>query len=159
MQMHLIFGTAASLVGATVVFGWRVRETQKPVSLRSIMIPPIGMSTGFSMFVVPAMRVPLSWAVSALLAGALLLSVPLTYTSKLERIGEDIMMRRSRAFFAVLIVLVALRFFLREYIDHFISPLQTAALFYLLAFGMIANWRVRLLVQYRALQVPASEKN
>jgi membrane protein CcdC involved in cytochrome C biogenesis len=40
---------------------------------------------------------------------------------------------------------------LRGYLDHIVSPLQTGALLYLLAFGMIASWRARMLIGYRRL--------
>ena len=61
------------------------------------------------------------------------------------------MMRRSPAFLVILLVLVAIRFALRSYIDRFISPLETGALFFVLAFGMILRWRVGMLIEYRRL--------
>lgn len=149
--LRLLFGTVASIIGATVVLAWRVRETRHPVSTRAIIIPPIGMSTGFAMFVVPQMRVPFTWGLGAFLAGALIFSLPLTWTTHLERQGEDVMVRRSPVFLVVLIVLAGLRFGLRDWLDHIISPLETAALFYLLAFGMIVVWRARMLIAYRRL--------
>ena len=42
-----------------------------------------------------------------------------------------------------------------ESIGHLISPMQTASVFYLLAFGMIVRWRTTMYRQFRAL-VPAS---
>jgi membrane protein CcdC involved in cytochrome C biogenesis len=121
------------------------------VRARGIVIPPLGMSTGLTMFVSPAMRVPWSWAAAAFVAGATLLAIPLSHTSKLHREGDTIVMRRSPAFLAILLILVAARFALRTYIDRFISPLQTAAIFFLLAFGMILSWRTRMLLEYRRL--------
>ncbi len=150
-HLRVAFGSAASVAGGTAVLAWRVHETRRPVTLRGIVIPPIGMSTGLSMFAMPAMRVPPLWGLTAFLIGALLFSVPLTRTSRLERVGDRIMLRRSRAFLAVVLVLAGLRFALRGYLDQLISPLQTAALFYLLAFGMILYWRARMLADYRRL--------
>jgi len=95
--------------------------------------------------------VPASWGVGAFLAGVLLLSVPLVRTTRLERRGDAVMVQRSRAFLAVLLVLFGLRLALRQYVDHIVTPLQTAALFYLLAFGMIVAWRAWMYVQYRRL--------
>jgi len=151
MQVQLMFGPVAAVAGAATVMAWRVRETTRPVSLRSIMIPPLAMSTGFMMFVAPEMRIPLSWAVGAFLAGALLFSWPLASTSRLERTGDAIVMRRSPAFLLILLALFVVRFVLREYIDRVISPLQTGALFFVLAFGMILVWRLRMLREYRGL--------
>lgn len=151
MNFEVLFGGAAALIGALVIFAWRMGESRRPISARMIVLPPAGMSTGFAMFVLPQMRVPLAWGVIAFLAGALLLSIPLSRTSRLERVGDVIMMRRSNAFLFVLVGLVAARFLLRTYVDAIVPPLQSAALFYLLAFGMIIWWRARMLIEYRAL--------
>jgi membrane protein CcdC involved in cytochrome C biogenesis len=60
-------------------------------------------------------------------------------------------MQRSRAFLGILLALLAVRLLLHDYIGHLISPLQTAAVFYLLAFGMIVRWRWTMYRQYQAL--------
>ena len=104
------------------------------------------------MFVVPAFRVPLWWALTAFAAGALVLSYPLLVSTTLRRDGDAVMMRRSRAFIAILLGLAAVRFALRRYVGHFISPPQTAGLFYILAFGMIVRWRSAMWVQYQRLR-------
>jgi membrane protein CcdC involved in cytochrome C biogenesis len=67
------------------------------------------------------------------------------------------MMRRSGAFFAVVIVLAAIRLAARSYFDHVMSVEQTAALFYVLAFGMILRWRANMLFEYRALVAQTNE--
>jgi membrane protein CcdC involved in cytochrome C biogenesis len=103
------------------------------------------------MFMVPAFRVPLAWAAIAFLAGAIVLAYPLLITSKLVRDGQNIMMRRSNAFFAVVVALAAIRYFARGYFDSILSMQQTAGLFFVLAFGMILRWRMRMLFEYRAL--------
>lgn len=151
MQLQALFGPAAALAGAATVMAWRVHETRRPVSLPAILLPPLGMSTGFLMFLVPALRLPWSWAGLAFLAGALLFSWPLARSSRLQRSGDVIVMQRSRAFLAILLVLAAVRLALRGWIDQLISPLQTAALFFVLAFGMILVWRLRMLRAYLAL--------
>lgn len=151
MQLQTIFGSAASLVGAGVIIAWRLHETRRPVNPRGIIIPPLGMSTGFAMFAAPQMRIPVWWGIVAFLVGAGIFAIPLAHTSRLEREGNAIMMRRSPAFLAILLVLVAIRFALRSYIDQFISPLETGALFFVLAFGMILRWRVGMLLEYRRL--------
>jgi len=140
-----------ALAGAAAVFVWRIQEGRSAVTLRKIVIPPLGMATGFSMFVVPGFRVPLVWALGAFLLGAIALAYPMVATSKLERDGDRIMMRRSGAFFAVVIVLAAVRFAARSYLDQVLTVEQTAALFFVLAFGMILRWRTKMLFEYRAL--------
>ncbi len=140
-----------SLAGLVAVTMWRLREARTAVSLRKIVIPPLGMATGFSMFVVPAFRIPWGWAALAFAIGAVLLAWPLLLTTRLERRGEAIMMRRSSAFLVVLLVLAAIRFLARGYFDTILTGQQTAGVFFILAFGMIVIWRGKMLMDYRRL--------
>jgi membrane protein CcdC involved in cytochrome C biogenesis len=139
------------VVGGIAILAWRVRETRVPLSRQAIVIPPLAMSTGFGMFFSPMLRVPWSWAVGALLFGLLVLSWPLVRSSRLELREGVVYMRRSRAFLAILLGLLAIRIALHDYIGHLISPLQTAALFYLMAFGMIVRWRVGMYLEYQRI--------
>jgi membrane protein CcdC involved in cytochrome C biogenesis len=141
----------ASLVGAAAILIWRIHETTRPVTERTIVLPPLGMSTGFSMFLLPGFRVPWPWAAGAFVAGAVLLGYPLIKSSRLTRDNGRIMMQRSRAFLAILLALVAVRILLRDYVGHILPARQTAALFFILAFGMIVRWRVWMLREYRQL--------
>ena len=141
-----------TLAGAAAMLAWRVREARTPVTTRRIVAPPLGMSTGFLMFLAPAARVPWSWASAAFALGALVFSIPLTRTSRLVRSGDVVWMQRSRAFLWILLGLVAVRTALRAYVEQVVSPLQTGALFFVLAFGMIARWRIGMLLEYRRLR-------
>jgi membrane protein CcdC involved in cytochrome C biogenesis len=151
--MQLPHGTSifVSLAGLAAVTTWRLRESRSAVSLRKIVIPPLGMATGFCMFFVPAFRIPWAWAGLAFLIGAVALAYPLLLTTRLIRQGEAVMMKRSSAFLAVILVLAAVRFFARGYFDAFLTAQQTAALFFILAFGMIVRWRAKLLLDFRKL--------
>jgi membrane protein CcdC involved in cytochrome C biogenesis len=151
--LHLSPATSAisSLAGMVAVLAWRVQEGRSAVTLKKILIPPLGMATGFSMFVVPAFRVPLLWAVAAFLIGSIVLAYPLLLTSRLERDGETIMMKRSSAFLIVIVVLALIRYLARGYFNTLLSLEQTGALFFILAFGMILRWRASMLFEYRAL--------
>jgi len=147
----------APLAGAVAVLAWRLRETQRPVTRRSIVLPPLAMSTGLAMFLVPGFRVPWPWALGAFLTGALVLSIPLLWTSRLERRGDVVVMGRSRAFLVILLGLAALRLLLRDSVGHLLPPRETAAIFFLLAFGMIVRWRAWMLAAYsRLADGPAS---
>lgn len=141
----------AAGAGAIVVIMWRLREARSAVSLRKIIIPPLGMATGFSMFVDSAFRVPWAWAASAFLIGAAVLAWPLLLTTRLERQGETVRMRRSSAFLAVILVLAAIRILARGYFDKILTPQQTAGIFFILAFGMIVIWRAKMLMDFRRL--------
>jgi membrane protein CcdC involved in cytochrome C biogenesis len=101
------------------------------------------------MFLAPMTRVRWSWAIAALILGVLVLSWPLVRSTRLELRDGVVYMKRSRAFLIILLLLLAIRLALHDYIGQIISPLQTASLFYLMAFGMIARWR---LVMYRQYQ-------
>jgi membrane protein CcdC involved in cytochrome C biogenesis len=141
-----------SLVGAAAVMAWRVRETQTPVTARKLLLPPLMMSTGFFMFLMPEMRVPLSWAACAFVVGALVFSYPLIHTSRLVRSGDVVLMQRSRAFLVIIVALFALRLLLRQHVEQYVSMTQTAALFFVLAFGMLLPWRLAMFARYRALR-------
>lgn len=143
-----LLASAAGLVGVTA---WRLREARTAVTLKKIVIPPLGMSTGFSMFIVPMFRIPLEWAAIAFLLGAAVLSWPLLLTTRLEWRNGVVMMKRSSAFLLVILVLAVVRFAARGYFDTFMTTPQTGGLFFVLAFGMIVVWRGKLLRDYLRL--------
>lgn len=151
MQLPTTTSILVSLAGLVAVIAWRLREARTAVSLRKIIIPPLGMGTGFSMFFIPAFRIPLAWAAAAFLIGALALAWPLLLTTRLIRQGNAIMMKRSSAFLAVILVLAAIRFLARGYFDTILTAQQSAAIFFVMAFGMIVRWRARLLIDFRKL--------
>jgi membrane protein CcdC involved in cytochrome C biogenesis len=139
------------LFGGAALLWWRMRETRVPVTVRTIVVPPVAMSTGCFMFVSPLMRLPGAWAASAFVAGLLVFSIPLVRSSHLEPRDGQVYMKRSPAFLAILLGLMSVRLLLHDYVGHLISPLQTAAVFYLLAFGMIVRWRTGMYRQYRTI--------
>lgn len=141
-----------ALLGLAAMLAWRVRETRSPVSTRKIVAPPLGMSTGFLMFLAPAARVPWTYASAAFALGAFVLSVPLARTSRLVRDGDVILMRRSKAFLWILLGLFIVRWLLRAYVERVLSPMQTGGIFFILAFGMILRWRAAMLVSYLRLR-------
>jgi membrane protein CcdC involved in cytochrome C biogenesis len=140
-----------SLIGLAGVLAWRMREGRSAMTLRKIVIPPLGMATGFCMFLVPAFRVPWAWGLGAFLIGAVVFAYPLLLTSDLHLQNGVIMMKRSSAFFAVIIALAVVRYLARGFFDRFLTLEQTGALFYLLAFGMILRWRAKLYFAWRTL--------
>ncbi len=150
--MHIPLGySVASLAGLAGVLVWRAREGRTAVTAKKILLPPLGMATGFIMFAVPKFRVPLTWGLAAFFIGAVVLAYPLLLTSSLERTGDVVMMRRSGAFFSVVIVLAAIRYLARGYFDSLLTMEQTGALFFVLAFGMILRWRMSMFLKFRAL--------
>jgi membrane protein CcdC involved in cytochrome C biogenesis len=140
-----------AVLGFLAVMAWRIREGRSAVTARKIVIPPLGMATGFSMFIVPGFRVPWAWALGAFLIGALALAEPLIRTSRLKLVGNTVMMHRSRAFFLVVIGLAVVRFAARGFFDKLLTLQQTAGLFFILAFGMILRWRASMYLEYRRI--------
>ena len=146
-----------SLAGLAAVTMWRLREARTAISLRKIVIPPLGMATGFCMFLAPSFRIPWDWAGLAFLIGSLALAWPLLLTTRLIRQGNEVVMKRSGAFLAVILVLAAIRFLARGYFDTILTAPQTGAIFFILAFGMILHWRARMLLDYRRLTAYPTE--
>ncbi|WP_336604262.1 CcdC family protein [Paenibacillus sp. MMS18-CY102] len=138
------------VVGAAVIMV-RMRASKQPTTLRKIIMPPLGMSTGFLMFISPLTRVPFPWALVALAAGMLLFAPPLIVTSNFERVGDQVFLRRSRLFVYIIIGLFIARIALHDVVEHYVSVPQTGALFFLLAFGMLVPWRLAMMQRYRRL--------
>lgn len=149
MQTATTFGT---LMMALLAIFVRSKASHKPATAAKIIMPPVGMSTGFLMFAVPATHIPPGWGLTAFLAGALLFSYPLIRSSKLEVSGGEIYVQKSKQFIFVLLGLLAIRLALHSYIEQFVSIPQTGALFFLLAFGMLLPWRIAMFVRFRKLQ-------
>jgi membrane protein CcdC involved in cytochrome C biogenesis len=154
--MNLIPGATltSAVLGFLVIMAWRIGESRSAVTARKIVLPPMGMATGFCMFLAPGFRMPWTWAAAAFLVGGLLLAEPLVRTSHLKLVGETVMMHRSPAFFFVIVVLALVRFLARGYLDRFITIEQSGGLFFILAFGMIVRWRVTMYRAYRRLTQP-----
>lgn len=151
MVLSPVNSAVASVIGMIAVLAWRIREGRTAVTAKKILIPPLGMATGFSMFIVPAFRIPWLWSLAAFLLGAIVLAYPLLRTTRLQRDGQAIMMKRSSAFLIVIVVLALVRFLARGYFDRVLTIERTGALFFILAFGMILRWRASMYLEYRAL--------
>lgn len=156
MQLPHLTSVLVSLAGLTAVIVWRLRESRSAVTQRKIILPPLGMATGFSMFIMPMFRFPLLWGLGAFLTGYVVLAYPMLMTTRLIREGDAIMMKRSSAFLAVLLGLALIRFLARGYLDTVLTAQQSAGIFFVLAFGMIVRWRVSLLMDFRRLTTAAA---
>ena len=150
-SMHGLSILATILGGSAVIF-LRLRATNKPTNMKKIIMPPVGMVSGFLMFVVPEFRVPLTWALASFLVGAILFSYPLILTSRFEQKNELIYLKRSNMFIFVIVGLLVLRVILHDVLEQYITVPQSAGLFFILAFGMLLPWRIAMLMQYSKLQ-------
>jgi membrane protein CcdC involved in cytochrome C biogenesis len=140
--------TLGAVLMALMVIAIRLKAAQRPTSIKKIIMPPIGMTTGFLMFLAPATHIPVTWGIGAFLAGAIFLSYPLIRTSKFHVVDGQIYLRRSKAFVFILLGLLAVRLVLHSYVEQYITLPQTGAVFFLLAYGMIIPWRIAMVVEY-----------
>ncbi|WP_020616269.1 cytochrome c biogenesis protein CcdC [Paenibacillus daejeonensis] len=129
----------------------RLRAARKPTSLKKLIIPPLGMMTGFIMFALPMMHIPWLWGLSAFGTGLLMFSFPLIVTTRLARVKSDIYVIRSKAFILIMVTLFALRLSMHSVVEQYMTIPQTGALFYLLALGMILPWRLAMVGEYLRL--------
>ncbi|UQZ34514.1 hypothetical protein C2I18_13910 [Paenibacillus sp. PK3_47] len=149
-----IGSTVGALFMALMVIFIRLKASDRPVTIRKIWIPPLGMSTGFAMFVVPEVRFPLWWAAAAFLIGWFIFAYPLISTTKFEQRDGQIYARRSKSFAFILLGLLLVRTLLHEFINRYISIPQSGGLFFILAFGMILHWRVFMYRRYTRMVPP-----
>ncbi|MEF3302405.1 CcdC family protein [Paenibacillus sp. GYB003] len=149
----------AALIGGAAVIAVRLKASAKATSLKKIMIPPLGMATGFAMFLFPAAHVPWMWAAAALLAGALFFAYPLIWTSRFEVRDGHVYLVRSKAFIVIIVALLAIRLLLHDLVERAVSVPQTGALFFLLAFGMILPWRLAMVRRYKATLAGMAERD
>lgn len=147
----IISSLIAILMGTFVIFV-RMKASNRPVSPKKLLLPPVFMSTGFLMFVVPFFRVTFSELLEAIVVG-MLFSILLIKTSRFEVRNSEIFLKRSKAFPFILIGLLILRIIFKLVLSTSTSiqvgPLS--GMFFLLAFGMILPWRVAMYLQYRKL--------
>ncbi|WP_150275413.1 CcdC family protein [Paenibacillus tepidiphilus] len=149
-----IGSTLGAVFMALMVIFIRMKASHRPVTIRKIWIPPLGMSTGFAMFVVPEVRFPWWWAVLAFLVGWFIFAYPLMRSTVFEVREGDIYAKRSKSFAFILLGLLLVRTVLHEFINRYISIPQSGGLFFILAFGMILHWRVFMYKRYTLMAPP-----
>ncbi|WP_416825826.1 CcdC family protein [Ectobacillus polymachus] len=150
MNMVLITTAFAIFMAIAVTF-LRIKAAAKPTSLKKILIPPIAMSSGAIMYLSPQFRLSNAEIIGAIVTG-LFFSIFLIKTSKFEIRGQEIYLKRSKAFIFILIGLVVVRTGLKAILSQSISITQSSGMFFLLAFAMIISWRVAMFREYKKLE-------
>jgi membrane protein CcdC involved in cytochrome C biogenesis len=148
LYLHWVAPLGALIMATTVII-IRLRAANRPVNVRKILLPPLGMSTGFLMFLYPPTHIPWSWALLAFLTGSLLFSVPLIRATGFHMVDGNVYVKRSKALVWILLSLFSIRILLHSWIEQHISVFQTASVFFILAFGMLLPWRLAMYIQYR----------
>lgn len=145
---------STSIVAALMAIGmifFRLKVAQSPTSAKRIILPPIFMSSGAFMFLIPAFRVPFTQVIEALLVGVLF-SILLIKFSIFEIKNGEIYLIPSKAFAFILFGLLFVRIVIKIIIGSHISLGETSGMFFLLAFGMIISWRLAMLYKYKKLE-------
>lgn len=151
-MIFLIYvSTGIALIMAFIAFKFRLRETQRPVSAKNIILPPIFMSTGALMFIFEPFRITGYEFLEAVTVG-ILFSIFLIKTSKFEVKNDQIYMQRSKAFIFILVILLLVRLIAKLILGTTIEFGPLSGMFFVLAFGMIAPWRFVMYFQYKKLK-------
>lgn len=143
--------TIGAIIMALLTIFIRLKASSSPVTIKKIIIPPLGMSTGFFMFVAPITHIPLWWALVSFVIGWFVFSYPLIRSTHFKIIEGQVFAERSKSFIVILFALLAVRMLLHQVIEQYVSIGQTGALFFLLAFGMIVHWRVFMYKEYNRI--------
>lgn len=149
---YLIIGsTLMAIFMGSFIMVLRVRSQKKPVNAKKLLIPPVAMSTGALMFIFEEFRLPPIQILEAVVVG-FLFSTVLIATSKFEVRDKQIFMKRSKAFFFILVGLLLIRIFAKVILSNSFDVRELGGMFWLLAFSMLWPWRLAMFIQYKRLQ-------
>lgn len=135
---------------AVAVMFIRIKSSAKPATAKKIILPPIFMSTGALMFFVPMFQVTGAEFLEAITVG-MFFSIFLIKTSKFEIRGNEIYLKRSKAFVFILIGLLVLRIGMKTILSSSIDYGALSGMFWILAFGMIVPWRIAMYLSFRKI--------
>ncbi|WP_026570266.1 MULTISPECIES: CcdC family protein [Sediminibacillus] len=146
--------TATTIVGilmaVTMIFV-RMKASRRPASKARIILPPLFMSTGAFMFLVPAFQVSWAQVLEAFSVGVVF-SLFLIKSSNFEVKNGYIYLIPSKAFVFILFGLLIVRITLKVIIGKTVSVGETSGMFFLLAFGMILSWRIAMLWKFTRIE-------
>ncbi len=148
---YVLLSTIGAAAMAILVLFVRIKASKKPASVKKIILPPIFMSTGAIMYFFPEFRLTPQEILEAIVIGAFF-SIFLIKTSKFEIQGNDIYLKRSKAFVFILIGLIIIRIVMKIFLSASIQIGQLGGMFFLLAYSMIIPWRVAMYANYKKLQ-------
>jgi len=156
MFLVIASSVVAMLMAVTMIF-YRLKASEKPASVKKIILPPIFMSTGALMFLSPTFQVSGVQVVEALLVGVIF-SLFLIKTSNFEIRDQQIYLIPSKAFAFILFGLLGIRVIAKLILNSQISLGETSGMFFLLAFGMIGSWRLAMLYKFKKIEKDINRK-
>jgi membrane protein CcdC involved in cytochrome C biogenesis len=149
--MNLVMVTSIGAVCMAVFAMFiRMKAAKKPASAKKILLPPLFMSTGALMYVLPQFRLT-GYEILEAAAVGMLFSTLLIKTSKFEIKDQEIYLKRSRAFVFILVGLLVVRIVGKFILSSSIDYGQLSGMFFLLAFSMILPWRIAMYRNYQKL--------
>jgi membrane protein CcdC involved in cytochrome C biogenesis len=151
MNNMVVVSSIGAIGMAMLAMFVRMKAAKKPATAKKIILPPLFMSTGALMFVVPMFRVTYLELFEAMAVG-LVFSILLIKTSKFEIRDNEIYLQRSRAFVFILFGLLVLRIILKLLLSSTIDYGELSGMFFILAFSMILPWRIAMYLQFRRFQ-------
>lgn len=151
MNNMVVVSSIGAIGMAMLAMFVRMKAAKKPATAKKIILPPVFMSTGALMFVVPMFRVTFLELMEAVAVG-LVFSLLLIKTSKFEIRENEIYLQRSRAFVFILFGLLILRIVLKLILSSSIDFGELSGMFFILAFAMIVPWRIAMFLQFRRFQ-------
>jgi len=149
MDLVIVSSIGAILMAVFAMFV-RMKAAKKPASAKKILLPPLFMSTGALMYIFPEFRLSPMEILESIVVG-MLFSILLIKTSKFEIKGEEIYLKRSRAFVFILIGLLVVRIVAKLILSSSIDVGELSGMFFLLAFSMILPWRIAMYRDFRKL--------
>src|SRR5699024_7210543 len=136
---------------ATTMILVRMKASEKPASIKKIILPPSFITTGAILFLFPMSLSQFSDVVAALSVD-IFLSFFLIKFSRFEIKNNEIYLIPLKAFIFILFGLLILRIIIKLIIGSNISFGETSGMFFLLGFGMIFTWRIAMLIKYLKLK-------
>jgi membrane protein CcdC involved in cytochrome C biogenesis len=149
MNFVVVSSIGAVFMGILALFV-RMKAAKKPTNVKKIILPPVFMSSGAFMYVVPQFRLTGMEIIEVVILG-MLFSILLIKTSKFEIRDNEIYLKRSKAFIYILVGLLIVRVALKSILSTTIDFGELSGMFFLLAFSMIVPWRVAMYLDYKKL--------
>lgn len=147
---YVVLSTIGAALIAILVIFVRLKAAKKPASIKKIVLPPIFMTSGALMYLFPQFWLSPSEILEAVIVG-MFFSIFLIKTSKFVIQGNDIYLKRSKAFVFILIGLLIIRIVMKSVLSATIDIGQLSGMFFLLAYSMIIPWRVAMYTNYKKL--------
>ncbi|HLR42469.1 MAG TPA: cytochrome c biogenesis protein CcdC [Pseudogracilibacillus sp.] len=151
-QTFLIVASTIVAFGMAILMMFvRMKAAKRPLTVKRILLPPLFMSSGMWMFIIPAFRLTLLEIIEVMIVGVFF-SIFLIKTTKFKVEDNEVYLIPSRAFIFILLSLLVVRIIIKLIIGSVISFGETSGMFYLLALSMIFTWRLAMLREFLILQ-------